>query len=80
MPGLKDLIHNERVKITASFVNLLGVSAIGGGVIAQSAAVLSGATPIGFSQAGWVVGLVIWTGLGLYFCAVARWLLGGLRE
>lgn len=72
------LIRNERLKLTATFLNGLAVAAVAAGAIAPLAALsygIPGATAgstIALVGLGWLV-----TGIGLHL--VGRWLLRGLQ-
>lgn len=72
-------IHNEQVKLTAAFLNLVGTGSAGFGVLAQLA-------QWGFNPAqrpnSWALGagVAIWIGIALYMHVMGRLVLRGLRE
>ena len=75
-----DLIHNERTKLTATWINTLAAAFIAAGAVAPVAAILYGLTalPIG---PGRVTGLAIaCAALGVAIHIWARAMLGSLRE
>jgi len=69
---MPNLVHNERVKLTAGMVSNAGLAFIAGGVI----------TPLvtGQFSLGRVMLSVIWIAAGVYLHRLARELLGDLRE
>ncbi len=75
------LIHNERAKLSATFLNNIAVGVIGSGLIAPFFVALYGLGNltaeqirfIGLAAPGWVL-----LGVGLHF--LARAVLGGLKE
>jgi hypothetical protein len=73
-----DPIHNERTKLTATWLNGLATAATAAGAIAPSAAAFYG---ISGGQFGWrfVVGTVTWLCVGLTLHLLARRVLGRLR-
>jgi hypothetical protein len=72
------VIHNERTKITATWLNGLATAATAAGAIAPAAAASYG---ISGGQFGWrfVVGTVTWLSVGLALHLLARRVLGRLR-
>ncbi|MGD0110056.1 MAG: hypothetical protein ABSC06_39485 [Rhodopila sp.] len=71
-------IHNERTKLTATWLNGLATAATAAGAIAPAAAASFG---ISGGQFGWrfIVGTVTWLSVGLGLHYVARRVLGRLR-
>ena len=76
-----NLIHNERIKLSASWVNALAVTIVATGVIAPMAAVAFGLSTIGTVSTSVLVPLTIaWLVLGIVLHIVARLMLGRLQE
>ena len=74
------LVHNERTKLTATWLNSLATIVTGAGGIAPLAATYYGmnaAQPVG---AYLIIGFFLWTGVGLGLHVAARNLLGKLRS
>jgi hypothetical protein len=74
------LVHNERTKLTAGWLNTLATALVAAGFFAPAAALLYGLSrpPAGY---GYIVALVLGClalGVGLHL--LGRLLLGGLRE
>ena len=73
------LVHNERVKYTATFVNTIALGCIVVGVVTPLQRLLDqgleGTIPVGsaLATAGWLI-----TGFALHW--LVRWILGRLRE
>jgi len=74
------LIHNERVKLTAAYLNTAATSSFAVGVIAPVAAsfynVTGAAVPLGLL----VLGTSFWFGAAVALHSAARWTLGELKE
>ncbi|MBX9702273.1 MAG: hypothetical protein K2X74_22745 [Acetobacteraceae bacterium] len=77
--ALETTVHNEQVKLTAAFLNLVGTGSAGFGVLAQLAQ--WGFNP-DLRPGSWdlTAGVAIWIGIALYMHAVGRLVLKGLRE
>ncbi len=75
------LIHNERVKLTATWVNTLAAATIITGVIAPIVAVVFG-LPAGGSLplTGFLVATAAWLSTGVILDATARHIIGSLRQ
>lgn len=73
------LVHNERIKLTASWLNALASAAAAAGVIAPLAAGFYGVANAPASGALLLAGAAIWlfVGIGLHFAA--RHVLRNLR-
>jgi hypothetical protein len=75
-----NLVHNEKTKLTATWINVLGSGSLLIGVVTPTAAVIYG--PGVMAAPPWAIGLagVAFTGIGLALHFFARMLLEGLRE
>jgi hypothetical protein len=74
------LIHNERLKLTATLLNTLAAATVVTGVIAPLAAVVLGVQAAGrVSTAIFVLAATIWFLFGPTLHFSARYVLGGLR-
>lgn len=73
------LIHNERTKLTAAWLNTLSSAATTAGVIAPLAAVFYGVSNSSIAANALFLGSPVWlfTGVGLHLAA--RYVLGGLK-
>ncbi len=73
------LIHNERTKLTANWLDRAGTAAITVGVIAPLATALYGIGPASILPAILIVGVAVWflTGLGLHLAG--RYVLSRLK-
>jgi hypothetical protein len=75
------LIHNERTKLTATWVNALAVAVVATGVVAPVAAVVFGLPTLGTISASTLVPITAgWLLLGIALHLLARVMLGRLRE
>ena len=75
------LIHNERVKLTATWVNTIAAATIVAGVIAPIAAIVFGLPASGaLSTASFELATLAWLFLGAILHLIARYLLGSLQE
>ena len=72
------LTHNDRVKLTAVWLNTLSAAAVAAGVIAPLRFYGVTAAPVAPALLYLGFGLWFFAGIGLHLAA--RWLLGSLRE
>jgi len=74
------LIHNERTKLTANWLDRASTASITLGVVAPLAAAVFGYPNLPVSARNLLIGVVFWflTGLGLHF--LGRHILGRLRS
>ena len=74
--GRTTLIHNERAKLFAGFLNTLAAAAVTAGILAPLAARMYGVS----TAVEWLamVGLGIWFALGIFLHAMAQRVLGVL--
>jgi hypothetical protein len=74
------LVHNERTKLTATWLNSLATALVGAGVFAPAAALLYGLSSLPL-QPGFIAAVLLaCMGLGVFLHWIARTLLGGMRE
>lgn len=75
-----NLVHNERAKLTASWLNTLATALMAAGAFAPAAAWLYGlsALPIGARYLSALACACLVAGIGLHL--IGLWLLGRLRE
>jgi dipeptide/tripeptide permease len=75
------LIHNERTKLSATWLNTLAAATVATGVIAPIAAVVFGLpTTVGISLLYFVLAALLWLILGIVLHLGARYILGRLQE
>ena len=76
-----NLIHNERIKLTAVWLNTLAAATLATGVIAPIAAIVFGLpTSATLSRVGLALAMWGWFSLGFGLHWLARYILGRLRE
>ena len=75
-----DLIHNERTKLTATWINTLAAALIAAGAVAPIAAILYGLSTLPISLGRIVVLAVACAAVGVAIHFGARAVLGSLRE
>jgi hypothetical protein len=75
-----DLIHNERTKLTAAWINTLAAALIAAGAVAPIAAILYGLSTLPVSAARTFALAFTCVGLGIGIHVIARAVLGSLRE
>ena len=73
------LIHNERVKYPATWLNTIASAAVVVGVVAPCAAAFYGTSGVAPATPILAIGAVIWFFSGLALHLAARRVLGGLR-
>jgi hypothetical protein len=75
------LIHNERIKLTASCLNTLATTIVATGVIAPLVAIVLGFPAVGAISWGvYILAAVAWLVLGTVLHLLARQILGRLLE
>ena len=75
------LIHNERVRLTATWVNTVAAATIVTGVIAPIAAIVFGLSMSGtLSKTSFLLATLAWLLLGAILHLTARYILGSLQE
>jgi hypothetical protein len=75
------LIHNERIKLTATCLNTLAATTVATGVIAPLAAIVLGFPAVGtISWTAYILAAMAWFALGTTLHLLARQILGRLRE
>jgi len=75
------MVHNERIKLTATCLNTLAATTIATGVVAPLVAIVFGfPTTATISPTGFVLGCVAWLLLGIGLNFLARRVLERLRE
>ena len=76
-----NLSHNERVKLTAAFLNNLAVAIIGTGLVAPFFAILYGLSNLDSGQIRlFAVAGPVWLLIGAGLHMIARGVLGAVRE
>ena len=73
------LVHNERVKLTAAWLNGMASAAVAAGVIAPLVAAFYGLTSVPVSTSGLLLGAVLWFAASGALHVAARHILGRLR-
>jgi hypothetical protein len=75
------VVHNERTKLTATWLNALAAATVVTGVIAPLVAVVFGVSTSGkVSPITFVLATLVWLLLGVILHMLARRILGRLRE
>lgn len=74
-----NLVHNERIKLTASWLNALAGAAAGAGVIAPLAAAFYGVAKAPVSAAALAIGVIVWLFVGIGLHLAARHVLRNLK-
>ncbi len=76
-----NLVHNERIKLTATCLNALAVTMVATGVVAPMVAIVFGFQAAGtLSKGTFVLAAGAWFVLGAVLHLLARQILGRLRE
>jgi dipeptide/tripeptide permease len=75
------LVHNERTKLTATWLNALAAATVVTGVIAPLVAIVFGIPTSGkVSSVVFILATFVWLVLGVILHMLARRILGRLRE
>jgi hypothetical protein len=75
-----NLVHNERIKLTAAWLNTIGAATVVTGVIAPIVALVFGvSTPSRISSVAYLLAIAGWLTFGICLHMMARSVLGRLR-
>ncbi|HKG83403.1 MAG TPA: hypothetical protein VKB16_09665 [Beijerinckiaceae bacterium] len=73
------LIHNERIKLTANWLDRAGTAALTVGVLAPLATALYGLSPLALPRSTLFLGIASWFVAGVGLHLAGRWLLKRLK-
>ena len=73
------LVENERIKLTANWLDRAGTAALTVGVLAPLATALYGLSPTALPRSTLLFGIVIWFVAGVGLHLAGRWLLKRLK-